>query len=63
MRHQIGGDQRDALRVAHQRLQRGPLGLELLLPRQLLAFGDLLELRVEQWQFGGVQASLAMRLS
>jgi len=26
MRHQIGGDERDAIRVAHQRLQRGPLG-------------------------------------
>jgi hypothetical protein len=63
MRHQVGGHQRDALRIAHQRLQRGPLGLELLLLRQLLAFGDFLELRVELRQLGGVQASLAMRLS
>ena len=40
MRHQIGGHERDAFRIAHQRLQRGPLRLELLLLRQLLAFGD-----------------------
>lgn len=58
MRHQIGGHQRDAFRVAHQRLQRGPLRLELLLLRQLLAFGDLFKLRVELRQFGGIQAQL-----
>jgi hypothetical protein len=63
VRHQIGGHERDAFRVAHQRLQRGPLGLELLLLRQLLAFGDFLKLRVELRQLGGVQASLEMRLS
>ena len=58
MRHQVGGDERDALRIADQRLQRGPLGLELLLLRQLLAFGDLLELLVDLRQLGGVQAQL-----
>ena len=45
-------------RIAHQRLQRGPLRLELFLLRQLLAFGDLLKLRVELRQLGGVQAEL-----
>ncbi len=58
MRHQIGGHQRDAFRIAHQGLQRGPLRLELLLLRQLLAFGDFLKLRVELRQLGGVQAEL-----
>ena len=58
MRHQIGGHERDAFRFAHQRLQRGPLRLELLLLRQLLAFGDFLKLRVQLRQFGGVQAQL-----
>jgi hypothetical protein len=29
VRHQIGGDEREALRIAHQRLQRGPLGFEV----------------------------------
>jgi len=42
----------------HERLQRGPLRLELLLFRQLLAFGDLLKLRVVLRQLGGVQAEL-----
>ena len=55
MRHQIGGHERDAFRIAHQRLQRGPLRLELFLLRQLLALGDLLKLRVELRQLGGVQ--------
>ena len=52
MLHQIGGDERDALRIADQRLQRGPLRLELLLLRQLLAFGDLVELLVDLRQLG-----------
>jgi hypothetical protein len=43
---------------AHQRLQRGPLRLELLLLRQLFAFGDLIKLRIELRQLGGVQAEL-----
>jgi hypothetical protein len=58
MRHQIGGDERDAFRIAHQRLQCGPLGFELLLLRQLLAFGDLLKLRVQLRQLAGIQAQL-----
>ena len=58
MRHQIGGDEREAFRIAHQGLQRGPLGFELLLLGQLLAFGDLLKLRVELRQLTGVQAQL-----
>lgn len=29
MRHQVGGDEGEALRIAHQRLQRGPLGFEV----------------------------------
>ena len=58
MRHQVGGHERDAFRLAHQRLQRGPLRLEFFLLRQLLAFGDFLKLRVEVRQFGGVQAQL-----
>ena len=40
MRHQIGGDECDAFRVAHQRIQCGALGFELLL--QFLALGDFL---------------------
>ena len=56
MRHQVGGHQRDAFRIAHQCLQRGPFGLELFLLRQLLAFGDFLELRIQLRQLGGVQA-------
>ena len=83
MRDQIGGDERDAFRIAHQRLQRGPFAFQVdavaaprlmhpsgcaslrlsrgipcrsaLLLRQLLAFGDFLELRVELRQRGGVQ--------
>ncbi len=58
MRHQVGGHQRDAFRIAHQRLQRGPLRLEFFLLCQFLAFGDFLKLRVELRQFGGVQAEL-----
>ena len=58
MRHQVGGNERDALRVAHQCLQRGPFRLELLLLRQFLAFGDFLELRVQLRQRGGVQRQL-----
>jgi hypothetical protein len=42
----------------HECHQRGPLRLELLLLRQLLAFGDLLKLRVDLRQLGGVQAEL-----
>lgn len=56
MRHQIGGHKRDAFRIAHQRLQRGPLRLELFLLRQLFAFGDFLKLRVDLRQLCGVQA-------
>ena len=86
MRHQIGGHERDAFWIAHQRLQRGPLRLSVdpvvaprllhpagcaslrlsrgipcrsaLLLRQLLAFGDLLKLRVELRQFRSVQSEL-----
>ena len=29
MRHQIGGDERDAFRIAHQRLQRGPFAFQV----------------------------------
>ena len=58
MRHQVGGHQRDAFRVAHQRLQRSPLGLELLLLRQLFPFRDFLKLRIELRQLGGVQGEL-----
>ena len=58
MRHQVSGDELDPFWIAHQRLQRGPLGLELLLFRQLLAFRDFLELLVELRQRGGVQAEL-----
>ena len=58
MRHQIGGDERDTFRIAHQRLQRGPFGFELFLLRPLLAFGDLLELRVQLRQLGGIQGQL-----
>jgi hypothetical protein len=54
----VGGHECDAFRISHQRLQRGPLRLELLLFRQLLAFGDFLELRVVLRQLGGVQAEL-----
>jgi len=42
----------------HECLQCDPLRLELLLLRQLLAFGDLLKLRVDLRQLGGVQAEL-----
>ena len=55
MRHQIGGDERDAFRIAHQRLQRGPLGFKLFFLRQLLAFGDFLKLCVQLRQLGGVK--------
>lgn len=58
MRHQIGGHEGEAFRIAHQRLQRGPLGFELFLLRQFLAFGDLLKLRVQLRQRAGVQAQL-----
>ena len=44
--------------IAHQRLQRGPLCLELLLLRQILAFRDLFKLRIDLRQLGGVQAEL-----
>jgi len=43
--------------------QLGSDVLELLFFRQFLAFGDLLKLLVDLWQFGGVQAQLEMRLS
>ena len=56
--HQIGGDELDALRIADQRLQRGPLRLELLLARQLFAFGDLFELLVDLRQLACVQPEL-----
>lgn len=36
----------------------GPLGFELLRLGQLLAFGDLLKLRVELRQLAGIQAQL-----
>ena len=58
MRHQIGGHQRDAFRIAHQRFQRSPFGFEFLLLRKLLAFGDLLKLRVELRRFRSVQSEL-----
>ena len=58
MRHQVGGNQRDALGVAHQRLQRGPLGLDLFLAALLLALSDFIKLGVEFRQGGGVQAQL-----
>jgi len=54
----VGGHERDAFRISHQRHQCDPLRLELLLLRQLLAFGDLLKLRVDLRQLGGVQAEL-----
>ena len=57
MHYQIGGHERDAFRTAYQRLQRGPLRLELFLLRQLLPFGDLLKLRVDLRQLGAVKAS------
>ena len=46
----------DALKIAHQCLQRRPFRLEILLVGQLLAFGDLLTIRVERGLFSGVQA-------
>ena len=51
-------ERKELCRIAHQRLQRGPLRLELFLLRQLLAFGDLLKLRVELRQFRSVQSEL-----
>jgi len=88
MRHQIGGDERDALRVAHQRLpfafqvdavaaprllhpagyaaprlSRGIPCRSALLLRQLLAFGDFLELRVQLRLLGGVQRQIFITLS
>jgi hypothetical protein len=58
MRHQVGGDERDALWIVDQCLQRSPFGFELLLLCQLLALGDFLKLRVQLWQLGGIQGEL-----
>jgi hypothetical protein len=66
MRHQIGGHERDAFRIAHQRLQRGPLRLELFLLRQLLAprlRDDLLKLASSFGSSAAFRLSLEIRLS
>ena len=55
---QVLGDELDPLLGADQRLQRGPLALELLLLVQLLALGDLLELLVELRPLGLVEFEL-----
>ena len=47
MLHQIGRDQINTLLIADKRFKRGPLALELFLPRQLFAFGDLFEFLVD----------------
>jgi hypothetical protein len=49
--HEVLGNQRDALFRADQRLQRGPLGLQLLLVFEFLAFSRLLEVLVQTRPF------------
>ncbi len=55
---EVGGDELDALGVADEGLERGPLRFELLAAGVLLALGDLLELGVELRQLGGVEGQL-----
>ena len=58
VRHQVGSHEREALGIAHQRFNGGPLGFQLFLLRELFAFGDLLELRIEPGQLGGIEGQL-----
>ena len=54
--HHVGESHQRLVGGSHQRLQRRPLVLELLLLRQFLAFGDFIKLRVQLRQLGGAQA-------
>ena len=58
MLHQILGDEADALLGADDGFQRGPLGLELLLVVDFLAFGGFLEIRVDLRLFRRLQLQL-----
>ena len=55
VRHQVGGHERDALGITHQRFEGSPLCFQLFLGGLLLAFGDLLKLLIEPGQLSGIE--------
>jgi hypothetical protein len=58
VRNEIRGDERDALRITHERFQGRPLRFQLLLARQLFAFGNLFKFIVQLRQRRRIQSEL-----